>query len=67
MPKSKKEEKLVVEVTRTWPLHRVKTVEVKIDGKDLWHNDITLTRQQAEELHVALSDILGIKENEVVS
>jgi hypothetical protein len=59
MPKPKKEEKLLVEVTLTWPLRRVKTVQVRIDGKDLWHNDITLTAEQADELFNALGDILG--------
>lgn len=68
MPKNTtKIETLEVTVTRTWPLHRIKKVQVQIAGKDLWHNDITLTKEQAEQLHTALADILGKTDEAIVS
>ena len=63
MKKQVKEE-LEVAVKRSWPLHNLKTVQVKIIGKDIWRNDITLDKTQAEELYLALADIL---QKEVVS
>jgi len=63
MGKATKEE-IEITVKRTWPLHNLKTVQVKILGKDIWHNDITLDKTQAEELYLALADIL---QKEVVS
>lgn len=64
-----KTETLEILVTRSWPLNRLKSVQVKILGKDLWHNDITLTAQQVEDLHVALDGVLygGQEEPKVVS
>lgn len=69
MPKKvTKTETLEIMVTRSWPLNRLKTVQVKILGKDLWHNDITLTAAQTEDLLVALDGIIyGEQEKEVVS
>lgn len=63
MPKNTtKIETLEITVTRSWPLHRIKRVQVQITGKDLWHNDITLNKEQAEQLYTALEDILEKKE-----
>ena len=68
MPKQQtKTQELVIDVTRSWPLQRIKEIEVQVAGKDSWRNHITLTKEQAEQLHVALADILGVKEEDIVS
>lgn len=64
MAKKTTKEELEITVKRTWPLHNLKTVQIKILGKDLWHNDITLDKDQAEDVYLALHDIL---EKEVIS
>lgn len=59
-PKPMKPEKepLEIIVSHYWPTTLLKSVKITIPGKDSWHNDITLTKSEAQYLHQHLTDIL---------
>lgn len=60
MPKKKiSEDKIEIEVTKSFPLNKIKEVFIQKKGQDEWRNKITLSNEDANYIYYALGDILG--------
>lgn len=53
---------LTIVVSRQWPFNNLKRIDVNIEDDSLYSRDkISLTKEQAEKLQEALTDVLGYK------
>lgn len=51
-------EDLTIVVSRYWPLHKLKAVDIRRSDGNIVHNSITLTAEQVKTLHTALTEVL---------
>ena len=54
------DEKIEIEVTKTFPLNKIKEIYITKSGKDEWRNKITLDNEDASYIYFALGNILNL-------